>query len=76
MATMFAPRQSLYQKKTTAIETLEICSTCQCRNPTSCAGPQTSPSHGGQYRAKNGNLRKLGWNYHHGTVFAPRQHLY
>ena len=47
-------------------------STSRCRNPTY---GQTSPSHGGQYRAENGNLRKLGWTYHHGSVFAPKQCL-
>ena len=41
-----------------------------------CAGRQTTPSQGRQYRAKNGDLRKLGWTYRHGTVFAPRQCLY
>ena len=29
-----------------------------------------------RYRAANENLRKLGWTYRHGTVFAPRQYLY
>ena len=29
-----------------------------------------------QDRVGNGNLRKLGWTYRHGTVFAPRQYLH
>ena len=41
-----------------------------------CAGRQTTPSQGSQYRPGNGNLRKLGWTYCHGTVFAPKQCLY
>ena len=41
-----------------------------------CAGCQTTPSEGKRYRAENGNLRKLGGTYRHGTVFAPRQYLY
>ena len=41
-----------------------------------CADQQTALSHGGQYRAENGNLRKFGWNYRHGTVFAPRHCVY
>ena len=41
-----------------------------------CAGRQTTPSERGQHRAENGNLRKLGWTYCHGTMFAPRQCLY
>ena len=44
--------------------------------PLTCAGRQTTPSHGGWYRAENGNLCKFGWTYRHGTVFAPRQWLY
>ena len=41
-----------------------------------CAGRQTTPSQGSQYRSENGNLWKVGWTYCHGTVFAPRQCLY
>ena len=41
-----------------------------------CAGRQTIPSEGRQHRADKRNLRKLGWTYRHGTVFAPRQYLY
>ena len=41
--------------------------------PLTCVGRQTTPSHGGRYRSQNGNLGKLGWTYHQGTVFAPRQ---
>ena len=44
--------------------------------PLTCVGLQTTRSHGGQYRAENGNLRKLGWTFHHGTMFAPSQCLY
>ena len=74
--TVFAPRQCLYQKKATGIENPEMYSTSRCRNPTylcrlgnypislgvlSCAGRETTPSHGGRYMAVNGNLHKLGW---------------
>ena len=41
--------------------------------PLTCAGRQTTPSHGERYRAENGDLRKLGWTYRHGTMFAPRK---
>ena len=41
-----------------------------------CVGRQTTQSQGSQYRPGNGNLRKLGWTYRHGTVFAPKQCLY
>ena len=41
-----------------------------------CAGRQATLSHGGRYRAENGNLHKLGWTYHHGTVFATKKYVY
>ena len=41
-----------------------------------CAGRQATPSHGGRYRAENGNLHKLGWTYRHGTVFATKKYAY
>ena len=44
--------------------------------PLTCADRQTIPSQERRYRVDNGNLRKLGWTYRHGTVFAPRQYLY
>ena len=34
------------------------------------AGPETTPLHGGQYRAQNGNMRKFGSTNPHGTAFA------
>ena len=37
---------------------------------------QTTPFHRGQYRAKNGNMRKFGLTNPHGTAFAPKQWLY
>ena len=40
------------------------------------AGPQTAPSHGGQYRVQRGNLRNVGPTKPHGTAFAPMQWLY
>ena len=35
------------------------------------AWPQMSPFHGG-YRAQNGNMRKFGPTYYHGTALAPK----
>ena len=40
------------------------------------AGPQTTPFHGGQYRAGNGNMRNIGPTNPHFTAFAPMQWLY
>ena len=39
----------------------------------SSAGPQTTPFHGGQHRARNGNMRNFGPTNPHGTAFAPKQ---
>ena len=41
-----------------------------------CAVRKTTPSHVSQYRAKNGDLRKCGSTFRHGTVFAPKQCVY
>ena len=40
------------------------------------AGPQSTPLHGGQFRADNGNMRKFGPTNPHGTAFVPKQWLY
>ena len=40
------------------------------------AGRQATQSHVRQYRAKNGNLRKSGSTFRHGTMFAPKQCLF
>ena len=39
----------------------------------SSAGPQTTPFHDGQHRARNGNMRNFGPTNPHGTAFAPKQ---
>ena len=41
-----------------------------------CAGRQTTPSHGSKYMAENVNLRKSGTTFRHGTVFASMQCFY
>ena len=46
------------------------------KSPLTCAGPQSTVCQGRQYRVGNGNLRKLGWTYRHGTMFEPRQYLH
>ena len=37
---------------------------------------QSTPFHGGYYRARNGNMRNFGPTNPHGTAFAPKQWLY
>ena len=68
---------NVYIKKTLRVWRAQKCiPLVGAETPLTCAGQQTTPTHGGQYRAENGNLRKLGWTYHHSTVFAPKQCLY
>ena len=40
------------------------------------AWKQSTPFHGGLYRAENGNMRNFGPINPHGTAFAPKQWLY
>ena len=40
------------------------------------AWKQTTPFHGGQYRAQNGNMRNFGPTNPHDTAFASKQWLY
>ena len=40
------------------------------------AWKKSTPFHGGQYRALNGNMRNFGPTNPHGTAFAPKQWLY
>ena len=44
--------------------------------PLTCAGSQTTPFHGGEYRVENGNMRKFGPNTSHGIEFVPKQWLH
>ena len=44
--------------------------------PLNCAGRQSTPSRGRQYRAQNRKLCKWRRTYLNGTVFAPRKYLY
>ena len=46
------------------------------KTPLTCAGRQTTPYEMRRYRVDNGNFRKLGSTYRHGTVFAPKEYLY
>ena len=41
-----------------------------------CAGMQTNPFHGDQYRAKNGNMRNFGVANPHGTAFPSKHWLH
>ena len=41
------------------------------KTPLTCAGRQSTPSQKSRHRAENGCLRKLGWTYRNGAMFAP-----
>ena len=45
------------------------------KTPPACAGLQTTPFHGGEYKAKNGNMRSFGPTNPHGTAFPPKKCL-
>ena len=45
-------------------------------NVLTSAWKQSTPFHGGQYRAQNGDMRNFGSTNPHGTAFAPKQWLY
>ena len=74
--TAFAPKQWLYQKEATGMESSKMYCQSWCRYRTYNWWPQSTPFHGGQYRALNGNMRNFGPTNPHGTAFAPKQSLY
>ena len=74
-STVFAPKQCLYQKESKGMESSKSIPLVSEKTVLTCAGLQTTPVHGGNYRAENGNLRKFGSTYRHGTLFTPRQCL-
>ena len=61
---------------------LRVCRDQKCillvgtKTTLTCAGRQATPSQKSRYRPESGILRKLGWIYRQGPVFAPKQYLY
>ena len=74
--TVFAPKQSLYQKEATGMESPKMYSSRRSKNFTHLCGTANDPSHVSQYRAETINLQKSGSTFYHGTVFAQKQYLY
>ena len=74
--TVFAPRQYLHQNEATGMERPEMYLPSWCKKPSYRCGPSKYRVSRRQYRVGNRNLRKLGWTYRYGTVFAPRQYLH
>ena len=53
------------------------CNPCfGAESPLRSTGQQTSGFHASPYSAVSVNLRKLGDNFHRGTVFAPTQSIH
>ena len=73
--TVFAPKECLYQKEATGMESPKMYSSRWCKTLT-CAGLETTPFHLSQYRGENRNLLKSGSKFCHVTEFAPKQCLY
>ena len=69
-------RQWLYKKEATGMESSKMYCPSRCRYRTFTAWKQSTPFHGGQYRAQNGNMRNFGPTNPHGTAFASKQWLY
>ena len=70
-------QSSVYFKKKLRVWTVQKCSPLVgVKTSLTCAGLQMTPSHVSVYSAENGNLRKSGSTFCHGTVVAPKQCLY
>ena len=76
-ASVFGPKQCLYQNEATDIWRVQKCIfLVGAKTALICARLQTTPSHVSQYRAENGNLRNSGSTFRNGTVFPPKELFY
>ena len=75
-STVFAPKQCLYQKEATEMESLKLGYFGRCKTRTSQYGPPNYPVSCSAVYAINGNFRKFGATFRHDTVFAPKQCSY
>ena len=75
--TVFAPKECLYQKEDTGMESPKsVFIQSVQKNSLTYAGLQTTPSQVSQYRAENENLRKFMSTFSHCTMFASKQCLF
>ena len=74
--TMFAPKQCLYCKKATSVESPIMQFPSHCKNRTNCCGSTNYPVPCRTLGASNRNFQNFGDTYRHGTVFVPMQCLY
>ena len=66
---------NIYTKRKLRVWRAQKCiSLVGAKSPLTCVGRQSTVCQGRQHRGGNGNLRKLGCTYRHGTVFAPKQY--
>ena len=73
---MFAPKQCLYQKEATSVDSQNCNFLVSAATVQTVASLQTTPCHAAPCRTDYGNLQKFGSTYLHGTVFPPKQYLY
>ena len=72
----FAMLPYLYQNEATGIESPKMHFSSRCKNRTYMCRTTNYPTHVSKHSAENGNLRKSGSTFRHGTVFVPKQCLY
>ena len=72
--TVFSPKKCAYQKEAMGKESPKIYSLRGCKkSPQTCAIRESNRFYEAPYMGDNGNLRKFGAPYRHGTVFAPNK---
>ena len=74
--TVFAPKQRLYEKIATGMESSKMHFSSRCKNRTYLCGTETTRAHVSLYMFENKNLRKSESTCRHGTVFAPKECFY
>ena len=74
--TAFAPKQWLYEKEATGIDSSKMYYPSRCRYRTYCVEPQSTVWYGMLYKAKNGSMWNFGPTNPHRTAFGPKKWLY
>ena len=74
--TASAPKQRLYEKEATGMESTKINCPSRCRYRTYQCGAANYPVSWGLYRVLKGNMQKFRHNNLHGTAFVPKQCLH
>ena len=70
-------QSNVYMKRKLQVRTVQNCiSLVGAKTALTCVRLQMTLSYIRQYRPENGNLRKSGCTFSHGTMFAPKQCSY